>query len=116
MNIKSLILGVFIFMLAHILTWFQLNGQFIWKSFKDNSMLLSIIGIPMSYLFIIGTKYTVESFGGLLWPSRFVGFGAGIIIYVIFVGIFFKEGITFKTFVSLLLSFSLIFIQVFWKN
>ena len=113
---KAFILTCIYFFIAHLMTWFQLNGQFIWKSFKDNSMLLSIIGIPMSYLFILGTKYTVESFGGLLWPSRFVGFGAGIIIYVIFVGIFFKEGITFKTFVSLLLSFSLICIQVLWKN
>ena len=69
----------------------------------------------MSYLFIIGTKYTVESFG-LLWPARFIGFGVGIVVYALFVGIFFKEGITLKTFVSLLLCFSLVCIQVFWKN
>mgnify|MGYP003144921979 CR=1 FL=1 len=115
MNVKSLILGVFIFMLAHILTWFQLNGQFIWKSFKDNSMLLSIIGIPMSYLFILGTKYTVESFGGLLWPSRFIGFGIGIVIYALMVSWLFGEGFTTKTIVSIAISLILISIQVLWK-
>ena len=115
-DIKTLLLGTFIFALAHMLTWFQLNGQFIWNSFKDNALLLSIIGgVPMSYLFIIGTKYTVESFDGVIWPARFVGFGVGILIYALFVGIFFKEGISLKTLISLLLSFSLIFIQVLWK-
>jgi|TARA_R100000479_G_C6295052_1_gene168047 hypothetical protein len=115
MNLKWFIYGALFFLAAHVVTWFQLNGQFIWKYFKDNPLILSLVGIPMSYLFILGTKYTVWAFGDLLWPARFVGFGLGIIVYAIFVGIFFQEGITLKTFVSLLISISLIFIQVFWK-
>ena len=74
-------------------------------SFKENTFLLALTGIPISYLYILGTKYTVESFGGILWPTRFIGFGIGIIIYALFVGMFFKEGITTKTFVSLILAF-----------
>ena len=115
MNLKWFIYGALFFLAAHVVTWFQLNGQFIWKYFKDNPLILSLVGIPMSYLFILGTKYTVWAFGDLLWPARFVGFGIGIIVYAIFVGMFFQEGITLKTFVSLLISISLIFIQVFWK-
>jgi len=52
----------------------------------------------------------------LLWPARFVGFGVGMIIYALGVSYFFKEGITTKTFVSLLICFILISIQVLWKN
>ena len=115
MNLKWFFYGALFFLAAHVITWFQLNGQFIWKYFKDNPLILSLVGIPMSYLFILGTKYTVWAFGDLLWPARFIGFGIGIIVYAIFVGIFFQEGITLKTFVSLLISVSLIFIQVFWK-
>ena len=115
MNLKWFFYGALFFLAAHVITWFQLNGQFIWKYFKDNPLILSLVGIPMSYLFILGTKYTVWAFGDLLWPARFIGFGIGIIVYAIFVGIFFQEGITLKTFVSLLMSVSLIFIQVFWK-
>ena len=37
------------------------------------------------------------------------------IVYAVFVGMFFKEGITLKTLVSLLISLVLICIQVFWK-
>ena len=64
---------------------------------------------------IWGTKYTVNGFGGLLWPARFIGFGVGMIIYAIGVWYFFSEGISPKTAVSLVLSLLLICIQVLWK-
>ena len=111
----KIVFGVLLFLLAHIVTWFQMNGQFMWSWFKDNTLILAIFGIPISYLYILGTKYTVEHFEGVLWPTRFIGFGVGIVVYAVLVGIFFKEGINLKTFVSLLLSFTLILIQLFWK-
>ena len=110
-----LILGLLFFLGAHLVTWFQLNGQFIWEWFKHNNFILALCGIPISYLYIYATKYTVQHFDGIMWPARFIGFGVGILVYALFVGIFFKEGITLKTVTSLLLSLSLIFIQVFWK-
>lgn len=111
----KLIYGLLLFLIAHIITWFQLNGQFIWNWFEKNTLLLAVCGIPISYLYIYGTKYTVQYFNGTMWPARFIGFGVGVVIYALLVGMFFKEGISLKTFISLLLSISLIFIQVFWK-
>jgi len=111
----KIVWGVLLFLIAHIITWFQLNGQFIWNWFEKNTLLLAICGIPISYLYIYGTKYTVQYFNGTMWPTRFIGFGVGVVIYALLVGMFFKEGINLKTFISLLLSISLIFIQVFWK-
>ena len=110
-----LIYGLLLFLGAHLITWFQLNGQFLWGWFKENTLLLAICGIPISYLYIYATKATVEHFDGIMWPARFIGFGVGILVYALLVGVFFKEGITLKTLVSLLLSVSLIFIQVFWR-
>ena len=52
---------------------------------------------------------------GLLWPTRFIGFGVGIIIYAILVSHFFGEGFTTKTVVSIVLSVCLIAIQALWK-
>lgn len=52
---------------------------------------------------------------GLLWPTRFIGFGIGMVIYAIGVSYFFNEGITTKTFVSLIVSVLLILIQIMWK-
>lgn len=111
----KLIYGLLLFLIAHLITWFQLNGQFLWNWFEKNTLLLAVCGIPISYLYIYGTKYTVQYFNGTMWPARFIGFGVGVVIYALLVGMFFKEGISLKTFISLLLSISLIFIQVFWK-
>lgn len=111
----KLIYGLLLFLIAHLITWFQLNGQFIWNWFEKNTLLLAVCGVPISYLYIYGTKYTVQHFNGTMWPARFIGFGVGVVIYALLVGMFFKEGINLKTFISLLLSISLIFIQVFWK-
>lgn len=115
MNLKSLIIGIIFFILAQVTTWFQLNGQFIWNYFKENTFILALFGIPISYFYIYATKYTIEGFNNTMWPARFIGFGIGILIYALLIGIFFKEGISLKTFTSLLLAISLILIQIFWK-
>lgn len=115
MNYIFLLQGIFFFALAHIFVFFQLNGQFKWEWFSRNEFILALWGIPISFLYIWGTKYTVNSFGGLLWPSRFVGFGVGIILYGLLVNYFFNEGINMKTFISLILATLLICIQTLWK-
>ncbi len=116
MNIPTLISGISFFLLAHIMVFFQLNGQFKWSWFKEHEWVMAIIGIPISFLYIWGTKYTVQGLEGLLWPTRFIGFGIGMIVYAILVSYFFNEGINTKTAVSLLLAMILIFIQVGWKQ
>ena len=115
MNI-NLLYGVTFFLTAHFITWFQLNGQFKWEWFKEHEWVMALIGIPISFLYIWGTKYTVEGMGGLLWPTRFIGFGIGMLVYAILVNYFFNEGFSLKTNTSLILAISLIFVQVFWKN
>ena len=116
MKLNELLLGIGAFIIAHILTFIQLNGQFIWKSFQKYEWAVALFGAILSFFYIWGTKYTVEGMGGLLWPTRFIGFSIGIIIYALGVGYFFKEGITTKTLVSLSLCIILICIQVLWKN
>jgi hypothetical protein len=112
---SNILIGIFWFFVAHIAVWFQLNGQFKWDWFKNNELILSLFGIPLSFLYIWATKYTVNGFDGLLWPGRFIGFGVGMVIYAIFTSHFFNEGITMKTGISLGLCLVLIAIQVFWK-
>ena len=115
MNLLALLQGSLLFLLAHILTIFQLNGQFKWEWFAKHDWVLALFGIPISFFYIWGTKYTVEGFEGLLWPTRFVGFGIGIVVYGVLVGWLFNEGINLKTLISLILAIILICIQVFWR-
>jgi len=116
MNLSPLISGIVFYLLAHIIIFFQLNGQFKWDWFKEHEWVMAIIGIPISFLYLWGTKYTVQGLDGLLWPTRFIGFGIGMIIYALGVSYFFNEGMNAKTFISLGLAVLLVCIQVLWKN
>ncbi len=115
MNV-SLLYGIFFFILAHIGAFIQLNGQFKWDFFKNNEWIIAAFGFILSFFYIWGTKHTVAGMDGLLWPTRFVGFGIGIVVYAIMVSYYFGEGFTTKTIISILLSVVLICIQAFWKT
>ncbi len=114
--VKDLLIGISAFFVAHVLTFYQLNGQFLKTDwFRNNITLVAGAGIILSFFYIWGTKYAVQGMGGLLWPARFIGFGVGMIIYAVMVNYHFNEGINSKTWVSLGLATVLICIQVFWK-
>tara|TARA_B110000977_G_C10644692_1_gene325478 strand:+ start:63 stop:407 length:345 start_codon:yes stop_codon:yes gene_type:complete len=113
---SKLTLSVLLFLLGQIAIWFQTNGQFLWKWFANNPLILSLVGgSTISYAFIYGTKFAYEHFDGLLWPGRFLGFALGISSYAVLTWWFMGEGISLKTFTSLILSAGIICVQLFWK-
>ncbi|MDB4543238.1 hypothetical protein N9Z73_00155 [bacterium] len=71
--------------------------------------------MPISYILIYATREVVLGFDGSLWPGRLLGFGSGMIVMAICTWWFMGEGITTKTFISLLLATALVLIQIFWK-
>ncbi len=114
-DFKHLFLAMGCFLCAHFLTFFQLNGQFLYKSFQKYEWAVAAGGIILSFFYIWGTKNAVTAFNGLFWPARFVGFGVGMCVYAFMVSYFFNQGITLKTIVSLCLALTLVCIQVLWK-
>ena len=101
--------------LAQALVFFQLQGQFKVTWIKDHPFIMALIGIPVSYLFIYSSRFLVGAFDGQLWPSRLIGFGVGIAVYIMMSRLWFNEPITLKTATCLLLSVAIISIQLFWK-
>tara|TARA_B100001063_G_C16517966_1_gene430183 strand:+ start:289 stop:636 length:348 start_codon:yes stop_codon:yes gene_type:complete len=112
---SSVAIGLLLYFVTHIIIWFQVNGQFVWPWAKANPWLMSILGLPISYVLIIATKYIVAGFDGLLWPGRLVGFGSGMIVMAVLTWGFMGEGINLKTLTSLILATGLVCVQVFWK-
>jgi hypothetical protein len=113
---NNLTLAIVLFTMGQSLIWIQTNGQFLWKWFDKNPLILSItFGTIISYMFIYATKFVVAHFDGLLWPGRFIGFGTGMITFVLLTWFFMGEGITTKTSISLVLATTLVAIQIFWK-
>ena len=112
---SNLIIAFFLVLLAQVLAYFQLQGQFISPWIINNTALVSLLGFPISYLLIKFTKYSTLGFGGEVWPGRLIGFAVGAIVFAIFSHYFFKEQFTLKTIISLSLATTILFIQIFWK-
>ena len=110
---NKLVLAIVLFFAGQTLIWIQTNGQFLWKWFDKNPLILSIVfGTIISYIFIFATKYAYQYFDNLIWPGKFVGFSTGIICYAILTYLMMSEGMSAKTLVSLLLATLIIIIQI----
>jgi hypothetical protein len=110
-----LVYGMLIGAIAQALTFFQLQGQFRFKWMQDHQLVISLLGVPISYLFLTSVKYMVSAYDGQLWPSRLIGYGVGVTVFILMSKLWFGEAITTKTLVCLGLSISIILIQLFWK-
>ena len=113
---SKLLAGVGLFLFGQILIWYQTNGQFKWEWCAKNPFAMALIfSIPISFAFIIATKYVVGYFDGSLWPGRFIGFATGITSFAILTSFYMDEGINAKTMISLVLATALVAIQILWK-
>ena len=115
MNSKLFILGISCFIISQIMIWFQSHLQFIFKWSQDNPLIMSVPGVIVSYFSILATTYLAEAFGGLVWPSRLIGFGVGITLFSILTWFILKEPLTMKSIVSVGLALIIILIQILWK-
>jgi multidrug transporter EmrE-like cation transporter len=114
-DLTKLLIGIVFGVLAQILTFFQLQGSTKFEWFKNNYLILVLMGIPISLLFIHSVKNLVLAFGGQLWPSRLIGFSIGAIIFTILSWLVFHEPLTIKTYICLFLALTILIIQLAFK-
>ena len=108
---KEILFCILILFFTQIIIWFQLNAQVKWDWFKDNYLLMSILGMPISYALQYSTKLGFEGFGEL-WPIRLLGFAAGIISFPFITYMVLGEGVTLKTGISLILASVIMLLQL----
>ena len=109
---KEIFICIIILFITQIIIWFQLNGQIKWDWFKDNYLLMSFLGMPISYALLYSTKYGFEGFGGLLWPGRLTAFAVSMITFPIITWLILGEGITLKSGLSLGLAVIIMLLQL----
>ena len=97
--------------ITQIIIWFQLNGQIKWDWFKDNYLLMALLGTPISYALMYSTKYGYLGFGNL-WSIRLLGFAVGIISFPVITYLVLGEGVTLKTGISLILGTVILLLQL----
>lgn len=107
--------GALLFLLGQILVWYQINGQFLSVWCKKNPLVMSLLGIPISYVYIYATQHLVIAFDGQLWPQRLIAFAMGMVAFAFLTWFHMNEVMTIKTAITLVLAAAIVLIQVFWK-
>jgi len=115
MDPKLIFLGFLYFTIGQVLIWFQSHLQFFNNWSKDNPFIISIAGIAVSYVSILATKYLAEAYDGLVWPSRLIGFGVGIVIFSGLTWWLLGEKLEMKSVICVVLALCILLIQLYWK-
>ena len=108
-----IILTIIIFIFNNIVIWYQLNGQLVWdfwKSWKGITLSL-LLGIPITALFWLCTKWGYIGFGNL-WSVRFLGFATSMITFPIMTYLYLGETITLKTGITIILACVIMLLQL----
>lgn len=115
MSISKIIIATVLMILGQIGSFLQLQGGIKFGWYEKYLWLVLLSSIPVSYLYIKSVNLYVEGFGGEIWPSRLIGFALGIVVFTVMSSVLFKEHMTLKTVVCLILAFSIVGVQLFWK-
>ena len=113
MNIKFIIISTFIFVLGQVLIWYQLNSHLVWKWAEGyKSMIwMSLLGIPISLLMWLCTKWGYIGFGSL-WSVRFVGFATSMLVFPIMTYFYLGEPMTLKVILTIILAIIIMLLQL----
>lgn len=107
----GIIYGIF----GQVMSFMQLQGSVKYNWFTKYPIIVLLSALPTTWFYIKSVENLVNWGEGQLWPSRLIGFGIGIIVFVSLSMILFKEPLTLKTLVCLLLAASILLVQIFWK-
>jgi len=111
----NLLKGFIYGLIAQVITFLQLQGQMKYSILKNNTWFVVLLGLPISYLFMISVKHFVAAYDGQIWPSRLIGFGIGVVVFGLMSHWLFKEPFTLKTLICLGLGSLIVLIQILWK-
>lgn len=112
---NKLLAGIIYGIFGQVMSFMQLQGSIKYNWFTKYPIIVLLTAIPSTWMYIKSVENLVMWGGGQLWPSRLIGFGIGIIVFVTLSMILFKEPLTLKTLTCLLLAASILLVQIFWK-
>ena len=107
---NKLYIAIILSVLGNIIAWFHMNAQFKWEWAKSFWWVL-IGGIPISFLFFYGTRFSYEHFQQY-WAVRPIGFGIATITFAIMTALVLGEVPTPRIIISLVLACVILYINL----
>ena len=110
---KYIVISILLFIIGNVLVWYQLNSQLVWDWAKGNKSMwiMSLLGIPISLLFWLCTKWGYLGFGNL-WAVRWLAFGSSMLVFPLMTYFYLGETITLKTLISIILALIIMILQL----
>ena len=108
-------MGVILIFFGQIGTFIQLQVSYKYGWYEKYSWALVLASVPLGWLYLKSVHYFISGFGGEIFPSRILGFSIGIMVFILMSYLIFNEPITYKNGICVLLSFLIIFIQIYYK-
>ena len=110
---KYIVTSILLFIIGNVLVWYQLNSQLVWDWVKGNKSMwiMSLLGIPISLLFWLCTKWGYLGFGNL-WAVRWLAFGSSMLVFPLMTYFYLGEAITLKTLISIILAIIIMLLQL----
>ena len=114
-DINKLLIGCGLFFIAHVISWFQMNSQFLWDWWRDRPLIAALVyAIPCSMVYVMAWRYSAMGLDNSVWGARFISFGISYLSFPLLTAILLGESMfTFKTMSCVFLSFCIVYIQVF---
>jgi len=107
---SKLSLALILSLVGHIMAWFHMQAQFKWE-FAKSFWWIILGGIPISFAFYYSTRLYYEHFERY-WYVRPIGFGMATIVFSFLTWMILSEVPDTKTWVCVMLSAIIIFIQL----
>ena len=110
---KYIVTSILLFIIGNVLVWYQLNSQLVWDWAKGNKSMwiMSLLGIPISLLFWLCTKWGYLGFGNL-WAVRWLAFVSSMLVFPLMTYFYLGEAITLKTLISIILAIIIMLLQL----
>jgi len=112
---RYLFIAIILMTVGQVISFLQVQSQFFWEWSKNHPYIMSLLGLPLSYLLILSVRYCAMGFGGQIWPGRLIGFAIGAIVFTVLSWVIMKEPLNTKTIICLILSSAILGVQIIWK-
>jgi len=111
MNVLTQLL--LLLLIANVIAWFQIQGQFMdgaWKLWLSKDWVVVILGIPIGWMLWKAALLSYNYFGAV-WNIRMIGFGLGTIVFGVMTWVILDELPGWHTVISIVLAAAIIMLQ-----
>lgn len=116
MDYKLILFGLLLGTVAHSISWFGMNSQFIWEFWKNKPFMAALLfGLPSNVVFWFASKYVREGTHSI-WNVRWLLFAMSFPpMFVLTTTMLGDNFLTMKNMITMLLAVCIVIVQFYYR-